>query len=243
MIQHMNLVFGAGEHAVQRHDAEKTATLQEYVERMREGQEHIYYLTGSSRSAVEDSPHMEAFRDKGLEVLILTDAVDEVWVDAVPEFEGKKLLSIAKGEAELGTEEEKEAAKAEREQQREEYAGLLEWLSERLGDEVKEVRLSSRLTVSPACVVSDTDDVTPGLRNMMRAMGQEMPESKRILEINPDHTLITGLRKAHADRPSDPSLEGMAELVHGMALLAEGGLPADPSRFTRLLAGRLERAL
>ncbi|WP_344258066.1 molecular chaperone HtpG [Streptomyces sodiiphilus] len=225
------------------HDAEKTATLQEYVERMREGQEHIYYLTGSSRSAVEDSPHMEAFRDKGLEVLILTDAVDEVWVDAVPEFEGKKLLSIAKGEAELGTEEEKEAAKAEREQQREEYAGLLEWLSERLGDEVKEVRLSSRLTVSPACVVSDTDDVTPGLRNMMRAMGQEMPESKRILEINPDHTLITGLRKAHADRPSDPSLEGMAELVHGMALLAEGGLPADPSRFTRLLAGRLERAL
>ncbi|MFP8905848.1 molecular chaperone HtpG [Streptomyces atacamensis] len=225
------------------HDAERTTTLQEYVERMKEGQEHIYYLTGPSRSAVESSPHMEAFRDKGLEVLVLTDPVDEVWVDAVPDFQGKKLLSIAKGEAELGNEEEKERAREERERQREEYAGLLEWMTERLGDEVKEVRLSSRLTVSPACVVSDADDMTPGLRSMLRAMGQEMPESKRILEINPDHPLITGLRKAHADGASAPDLDGMAELVHGMALLAEGGLPGDPARFTRLMAERLERSL
>ncbi|MDG9701399.1 molecular chaperone HtpG [Streptomyces sp. DH37] len=225
------------------HDAEGTTTLQEYVERMKEGQEHIFYLTGPSRSAVESSPHMEAFRDKGLEVLILTDPVDEVWVDAVPEFQGRTLRSIARGEAEFGTEEEKEREKAERERQREEYAGLLAWLAERLGDEVKDVRLSSRLTVSPACVVSDSGDATPGLRNMLRAMGQEMPEDKRILEINPGHPLITGLRTAHADRPSDPGLEGMAELVHGMALLAEGGLPGDPARFTRLLAERLERSL
>ncbi|GAA2453767.1 molecular chaperone HtpG [Streptomyces macrosporus] len=228
---------------VTTHDAEKPATLQEYVERMKEGQEHIFYLTGPSRAAVENSPHMEAFREKGLEVLVLTDPVDELWVDAVPEFQGRKLRSIAKGEAELGTAEEKEQAKAEREQQRQEYADLLAWLGERLGDEVKEVRLSSRLTTSPACVVSDTDDVTPGLRNMLRAMGQEMPESKRILELNPDHPLIIGLRKAHADRASDPDLAAMAEIVHGMALLAEGGRPDDPARFTRLLAERLERAL
>ncbi|MTE21638.1 molecular chaperone HtpG [Streptomyces sp. TRM43335] len=225
------------------HDPEKTATLQEYVERMKEGQEHIYYLTGPSRAAVENSPHMEGYRDKGLEVLVLTDPVDELWVDAVPDFQGKRLRSIAKGEAELGTEEEKEQAKAEREQQRQEYGDLLEWLGGRLGDEVKEVRLSSRLTTSPACVVSDTDDVTPGLRNMLRAMGQEMPESKRILELNPDHPLITGLRKAHAGRASDPELSGMAEIVYGMALLAEGGRPDDPSRFTKLLAERLERTL
>ncbi|MFP8959936.1 molecular chaperone HtpG [Streptomyces nanhaiensis] len=225
------------------HDAEKATTLQEYVERMKEGQEHIYYLTGPSRSAVESSPHMEAFRDKGLEVLVLTDPVDEVWVDAVPDFQGRKLLSIAKGEAELGTPEEKERAQEERERQREEYAGLLGWMTERLGDEVKEVRLSSRLTTSPACVVSDADDMTPGLRSMLRAMGQEMPESKRILEINPGHPLITGLRRAHAENASAPDLEGMAELVHGMALLAEGGLPGDPARFTRLMAERLERSL
>ena len=225
------------------HDAEKTATLQEYVERMKEGQEHIYYMTGPSRAAVENSPHMEAYRDKGLEVLVLTDPVDELWVDAVPDFQGKKLRSIAKGEAELGTEEEKEQAKAEREQKQQEYGDLLEWLGKQLGDEVKEVRLSSRLTTSPACVVSDTDDVTPGLRNMLRAMGQEMPESKRILELNPGHPLIAGLRKAHAADASDPGLPGMAEIVYGMALLAEGGRPDDPARFTRLLAERLERTL
>ncbi|MEE1942904.1 molecular chaperone HtpG [Streptomyces sp. TRM 70361] len=225
------------------HDAEKTTTLAEYVERMKEGQEHIYYLTGPSRAAVENSPHMEAFRDKGLEVLVLTDPVDEVWVDTVPDFQGRKLLSIAKGEAELGTEEEKEQAKAEREQQREEYAGLLAWLGERLGDEVKEVRLSARLTTSPACVVSDADDMTPALRNMLRAMGQEVPESKRILELNPGHPLIAGLRKAHAADAAAPELPDMAEIVHGLALLAEGDSPADPARFTRLLAERLERTL
>ncbi|PJE95826.1 molecular chaperone HtpG [Streptomyces carminius] len=225
------------------HDAEKTATLAEYVERMKEGQEHIYYLNGPSRAAVENSPHMEAFRDKGLEVLVLTDPVDEVWVDTVPDFQGRKLLSIAKGEAELGTEEEKEQAKAEREQQREEYAGLLTWLGERLGDEVKEVRLSARLTSSPACVVSDTDDMTPALRNMLRSMGQEVPESKRILELNPGHPLIAGLRKAHAADAADLRLPGMAEIVHGLALLAEGDSPADPARFTRLLAEHLERTL
>ncbi|GAA2411761.1 molecular chaperone HtpG [Streptomyces glaucosporus] len=225
------------------HDAEKTATLQEYVERMKEGQEHIFYMTGPSRTAVENSPHMEAYRDKGLEVLVLTDPVDELWVDAVPEFQGKKLRSIAKGEAELGTEEEKEQAKAEREQKQQEYGDLLEWLGKQLGDEVKEVRLSSRLTTSPACVVSDADDATPGLRNMLRAMGQEMPESKRILELNPGHGLIAGLRKAHAADASDPELAAMAEIVYGMALLAEGGRPDDPSRFTKLLAERLERTL
>ncbi|MGK5497183.1 molecular chaperone HtpG [Streptomyces sp. URMC 125] len=224
-------------------DAEETATLQEYVERMKEGQEHIYYMTGPSRAAVENSPHMEAYRDKGLEVLVLTDPVDELWVDAVPEFQGKKLRSIAKGEADLGTDEEKEEAKAEREQKQQEYGELLAWLGEQLGDEVKEVRLSSRLTTSPACVVSDSDDVTPGLRSMLRAMGQEMPESKRILELNPGHPLVEGMRKAHAADASAPELAGMAEIVHGMALLAEGGRLDDPSRFTRLLAERLERTL
>ncbi|MFH8345705.1 molecular chaperone HtpG [Streptomyces sp. NPDC018045] len=224
------------------HDAEQPATLQQYVERMKEGQEHIYFMTGESRTAIENSPHMEAFRDKGYEVLLLTDPVDEVWVETVPEFEGKELRSIAKGEADLAKEESEED-KAERVKRQEDFAGLLSWMTERLGEEVKEVRLSSRLTVSPACVVSDTDDVTPALRNMYRAMGQELPEAKRILELNPGHPLVEGLRKAHAERPDDADLAGTAELLHGMALLAEGGELSDPARFTKLVAERLERAL
>jgi molecular chaperone HtpG len=108
---------------------------------------------------------------------------------------------------------------------------------------VKEVRLSSRLTVSPACVVSDADDMTPALRNMLRSMGQEPPPSKRVLEVNPGHALIAGLRDAHAERAADADLAATAELLYGMALLAEGSQLSDPSRFTKLLAERLERTL
>ncbi|ONK11654.1 molecular chaperone HtpG [Streptomyces sp. MP131-18] len=225
------------------HDAERPTGLQEYIERMKEGQQHIFYMTGESRSAIERSPHMEVFRDKGLEVLLLTDPVDEVWVGSVPEYQGRELRSIAKGEPELGTEEDTEEAKADREQQREEYAALLKWMTERLGEDVKDVRLSSRLTVSPACVVSDTGDVTPALQNLYRAMGQDVPAGKRILELNAGHSLVEGLRRAHAERPSDPALPGTAELLYGMALLAEGSQINDPARFTQLLAERLERTL
>ena len=225
------------------HDAERPTTLAEYVERMKEGQRDIYYLTGESRASVENSPHMEAFRDKGYEVLILTDPVDELWVESVPGYQGKQLRSIAKGEADLSGEEENEEAKAEREKRDKEFAGLLSWMAEQLKEEVREVRLSSRLTVSPACVVSDIGDVTPALREMYRAMGQEVPAGKRILELNPGHALIRNLRTAHEQRPDDPALVELAELVHGLALLAEGGRPSDPARFTKLVASRLENSL
>ena len=225
-------------------DKERLTTLAQYVERMKDGQKHIYYMTGESRTAVENSPHLEAFQAKGLEVLILTDPVDEVWVGAVPDFDGKELRSIAQGEAELDSEEEDgEEARAEKERQRAEFAELLGWLGERLKDEIKEVRLTSRLTVSPACVVTDAGDVTPALQNLYRAMGQEVPQSKRILELNPEHALVTGLRKAHATDADDPGLSETAELLYGMALLAEGSQLADPARFAKLLADRLERTL
>ncbi|GAA4658025.1 molecular chaperone HtpG [Streptomyces youssoufiensis] len=225
------------------HDAQELTTLREYVERMKEGQQDIYFMTGESRQAIENSPHMEAFRAKGIEVLLLTDPVDEVWVQAVPEFEGKQLRSIAKGEVDLDTEEEKAEADSAREKRQEEFADLLTWMKERLGEHVKEVRLSSRLTVSPACVVSDTHDVTPALQNMYRAMGQEVPTAKRILELNPDHALVSGLNKAHAAREGDDGLAETAELIYDMALLAEGGELTDPARFVKLMADRLERAL
>ncbi|MEU2680052.1 molecular chaperone HtpG [Streptomyces sp. NPDC007107] len=228
-------------------DEEGLTTLRSYVERMKEGQEQIYYMTGESRAAMESSPHMEAFRAKGFEVLLLTDPVDEVWVQSVPEFDGKPLQSISKGEVDLDTDEEKKEVEAEREKQQQDYAGLLTWMTEQLGDTVKEVRLSSRLTVSPACIVSDTHDVTPALENMYRAMGQEVPQIKRILELNPSHALISGLKEAYAEQGDEEGarteLAETAELVHGLALLSDGGELSDPSRFSRLMADRLERTL
>jgi molecular chaperone HtpG len=225
------------------HDEDEPTTLAQYVERMKDGQDHIFYLTGESRQAIENSPHMEAFRAKGIEVLLLTDPVDEVWADTAPEFDGKQFRSVAKGEIDLGTEEEKQEADTEREKQQEEYAGLLTWMTDRLSDDVKEVRLSSRLTVSPACVVSDTHDVTPALQNIYRAMGQEIPHAKRILELNPRHPLVIGLNRTHTERPDDTGLDEMTELVHSLALLAEGGELTDPARFVKLTADRLERTL
>ncbi|MFH9489489.1 molecular chaperone HtpG [Streptomyces halstedii] len=228
-------------------DEEGLTTLRSYVERMKEGQDQIYFMTGESRAAMENSPHMEAFRAKGLEVLLLTDPVDEVWVQSVPEFDGKQLQSVAKGEVDLDSDEEKEKAEEEREKRQQEYAGLLTWMTERLGESVKEVRLSSRLTVSPACIVSDTHDVTPALENMYRAMGQEVPHIKRILELNPSHALISSLKRAHAAQDTEPGADSelaeTAELVHGLALLSDGGELSDPARFSRLMADRLERTL
>ncbi|MEV0732571.1 molecular chaperone HtpG [Polymorphospora sp. NPDC050346] len=225
------------------HDADKPTTLRQYVERMKDGQEHIYYVTGESRSVIENSPHMEAFRAKGYEVLLLTDPIDELWVESVPEFDGKRFQSIAKGQVDLDTDEEKKAAEAEREQRKEEFADLLSWMTTTLEDDVKEVRLSSRLTTSPSCVVSDEHDVTPTLEKMYRAMGQEVPRIKRILELNPSHPLVTGLRTARAEGKDEATLAQTAELLYGMALLAEGGELSDPARFIRVLSERLTTAL
>lgn len=225
------------------HDKDRPTTLAQYVERMKEGQEHIYYLTGESRQAIENSPHMEAFQARGIEVLLLTDPVDEVWVDSAPQFDGRDFRSVAKGEVDLGTEGDKEQAGTEREKQQEEYAGLLTWMAERLSEHVKEVRLSSRLTVSPACIVSDTHDVTPALENLYRAMGQEIPHPKRILELNPAHPLVAALNRGHTADPAAPELAESAELLHSLALLAEGGELPDPARFVKLMATRLERTV
>jgi molecular chaperone HtpG len=225
-------------------DPQQLTTLRGYVERMKDGQQHIYYMTGESRSTIENSPHLEAFGAKGFEVLLLTDPVDEMWVDSVREFDGKRLQSIAKGQVDLDTEEEKKNAEPEREQQKKDFAALLSFLGTALSDNVKEVRLSSRLTTSPACIVGDAQDVTPTLEKMYRAMGQEVPPIKRILELNPTHPLVTGLREAYERQPDGgDTLTEAAELLYGMALLAEGGELADPARFTRLLADRLARTL
>ncbi|AGZ42236.1 molecular chaperone HtpG [Actinoplanes friuliensis] len=215
---------------------DEPTTLAAYVERMKDGQDEIYFMTGETRAQVENSPHLEAFKAKGYEVLLLTDPVDEIWVDAVPDYDGKKLQSIARGSVDLDSEPASEEKTGE-------FAPLLTWLGETLTDEVKEVRLSTRLTTSPACLVSDSDDITPTLEKMYRAMGQEVPPVKRILELNPDHPLVSGLRTAHEQRADDPNLPETAELLYGTALLAEGGDLTDPARFAKLLADRLARTV
>jgi molecular chaperone HtpG len=215
---------------------DEPTTLAAYAERMPEGQAEIYFMTGETRSQVENSPHMEAFKAKGYEVLLLTDPVDEIWVDAVGEYEGRKLQSIARGSVDL-------AAEPASPEKSGEFAPLLTWLGETLTEEVKEVRLSTRLTTSPACLVSDKDDITPTLEKMYLAMGQDVPKVKRILELNPDHPLVTGLREAREQRADDPNLPETAELLYGTALLAEGGDLADPARFAKLLADRLSRTV
>jgi molecular chaperone HtpG len=221
------------------HDATEPTRLREYVERMKDDQQHIYYLTGESRSSIENSPHLEAFQAKGYEVLVLTDPVDEMWVDAGISFEGKEFHSVAKGQIDLESEADKEED-AEREK---EFGPLLGWMKTVLADTVKDVRLSARLTTSPACIVGDEHDITPTLEKMYRAMGQELPQVKRILEVNPKHALVTGLREAHGARPDDPDLAETAHLVHDLAVLAEGGELTDPATFVKRVAKRLENAM
>ncbi|MDD4865853.1 MAG: molecular chaperone HtpG [Mycobacterium sp.] len=224
------------------HSDEQATTLAEYVGRMKEGQERIFYATGDTRQQILNSPHLEAFKAKGYEVLLLTDPVDEVWTGTVTEFDGKPLQSVARGEVDLDSDEENKS-EAEREEQQKEFAELLAWLTETLADHVKEVRLSNRLTESPACLITDAFGITPALARLYRASGQEIPVGKRILELNPKHPLVTGLRQAHHDRADDPPVRETAELLYGTALLAEGGALEDPARFAALLADRLARTL
>lgn len=223
------------------HSEEEATTLAQYVERMKDGQTQIFYATGESRQQILKSPHLEAFKAKGYEVLLLTDPVDEVWVGTVTEFDGKPLQSIAKGEVDLSSDGEQ--SEAEREEQQKEFAGLLTWLKDTLNDHVKEVRLSTRLTDSPACLITDAFGITPALARIYRASGQDIPVGKRILELNPNHPLVTGLRQAHQDRSDDPSVAETAELLYGTALLAEGGALDDPARFAEILAHRLARTV
>lgn len=226
------------------HSEEEPTTLAGYVERMKEGQTQIFFATGDSRQQILKSPHLEAFRAKGYEVLLLTDPVDEVWVGVVNEFDGKPLQSVAKGEVDLDS--DGEGSEAEREEQQKEFADLLGWLKETLGEQVKEVRLSTRLTDSPACLITDTFGITPALARIYRATGQDVPVGKRTLELNPTHPLVIGLRQAQASADDDAkkaAVSETAELLYGTALLAEGGAPDDPARFAELLADRLTRTL
>ncbi len=224
-------------------DPAKLTGLDEVVGRMKEGQDAIYYLTGDSRPALEKAPHLEAFRKKGYEVLLLTDPVDELLVSALPEFKGKKLRSVGKGEVALGTEEERKQEEAAREEKAAVHKDLLTALRVALQDEVKEVRLSTRLTDSAAVLISDEHDLTPHLAQLLKQAGHEVPQGKRILEVNGDHALLAGLEKVYAADANDPRLADYARLLFEQALVAEGTPLPDPVAFTRRVVDLMVRAV
>ena len=226
-------------------DPEALTTLAEYVERMKEDQEEIYYLTGESRAAVESSPHLEAFRDKGYEVLYLVDPVDEFMTQALTEHDGKKLKSVGKGTVELGSEEEREKAKKELEEKKETYSDLLEFLQKTLDEYVKEVRLSTRLTTSPACLVGGDFDLSPHMERILRqteGLG-EMGPQKRILELNPSHEILAKLEQRFEKDREDPAFSDYAHLLLGYACLAEGSDLPDPGRYNKLVGELMTRGL
>jgi molecular chaperone HtpG len=215
--------------------AEPTA-LAAYVTRMKEGQPAIYYLTAVSREAAERSPHLEAFRARGYEVLFFLDPIDELWLRLRREFEGKKLTSVAQGTPDLGAEADRKKDEPAREETTERFKDLLLALRAALQDDVKDVRLSERLTASPACLVGEAGDLSPHLEELLRRSGREVPKAKRVLELNPTHPLVMRLQAFHAAHPADERLKRYAELLHGQAILAEGGTLPDPAAFSRRLA-------
>ncbi|MFZ6875636.1 molecular chaperone HtpG [Undibacterium sp. Di27W] len=206
----------------------QNVSLADYLSRAKEGQDKIYYVTAESYTTAKNSPHLEIFRKKGVEVLLLTDRVDEWMLSFLSEFEGKELASVAKGGLDLGQLED-EAEKKQHEETQTEFKDLVEKMKTALADKAKDVRVTFRLTDSPACLVADEHDLSGNLARMLKAAGQAAPESKPILEVNPDHPLVQKL-KYEVNKFDDWS-----HLLFDQALLAEGGNLSDPSAFVKRL--------
>ena len=205
---------------------DQTVSLADYLGRLKEGQDKIYYVTAETFLAAKNSPHLEVFRKKGIEVLLLSDRVDEWVVSNLTEFEGKQLVSVAKGGLDLGKLED-EAEKKEKESAADEYKDLLKKIQDALGDKVKEVRVTHRLTDSPSCLVADDHDMSAHMSRILKAAGQNAPGTKPILEINPKHPLVQKLKY------EDAKFADWVSLLFDQALLAEGGTLDDPAGFVK----------
>lgn len=238
-------------HFASSHDPEKQTTFAEYAERMKEGQQEIYYLTGETRAVVENSPHLEAFMAKGYEVMYFVDPVDEVVAQSVVEYDDKRLKSIGKGTIELGTKEERAEEEKQLKEKSEEYKTLLEALQKPLDEWVREVRLSNRLTTSPVCLVGGEHDPSPHLERMLREMQQaEMPmggmpmgPTKRILEINPEHPILVRLKEQFDKDAEFSKLGDYAGLLYGYARIAEGSQIPDAVKLHNLVGDLMTQGL
>jgi len=220
----------------------KYVSLKEYTERMAIDQKEIYYITGTSRSAVENSPHLEVFKKKDIEVLFMVEPVDEFILSGFGEYDKKKLKSITQGDIDLGTEEEKKIADEQKKEASGKYKKLITKVQDSLKDDVKEVRLSDRLTDSASCLVTDDGDMNPQMERIFAAMNQPVPETKRILELNPDHPVIETMNDLFAADKKNPKLADYSELLYDQALLTEGIAIKDPTRFARLVTDLMVQA-
>ncbi|MCK5896147.1 MAG: molecular chaperone HtpG, partial [Cocleimonas sp.] len=211
-------------------NSEQTISLESYVERMQEGQDKIFYVSAETFNAAKNSPHLEIFRKKGIEVLLLSDRVDEWMMGSFTEFDGKKLQSVAKGDLDLG-ELDSDEDKEEQKKIEDEAASIVKQLKEELGDKVDDVRVSHRLTSSPSCLILSEQDMALYMQQMMKQAGHEMPSSKPVLEINPAHPLLARMT-AETD---DDKFKEWASVLFDQALLAEGGQLEDPAGFVHKL--------
>jgi molecular chaperone HtpG len=219
-------------------------TLEDYVSRMKEGQENIYYVTADSFQAAKNSPHLEIFRKKGIEVLLLSDRIDEWLVTNLSEFDGKHLQSVAKGDLDLSKMgEESEEEKKAQEETSQDFESVLKQIKDVLGDKISEVRLSHRLTESPACLVADVYGMSLNMERIMKDAGQMMGGMgmgrKPVFEINPDHALVVRMK----DEQDDARFADLTHILFDQAILSEGGQLDDPSAFVHKLNGLLQGLL
>ncbi|WAW10484.1 molecular chaperone HtpG [Oxalobacter vibrioformis] len=204
----------------------QNVSFDDYISRMKEGQDKIYYVTAENYAAAKNSPHLEIFRKKGVEVLLMTDRVDEWMLSFLDKFEDRELVSVAKGGLDLGTLEDEEEKKHFEETQTD-YKDVVGKMKKVLENEAKDVRVTHRLTDSPSCLVVDEQDLSNNLQRMLKAAGQGAPDTKPILEINPDHPLVQSLKKEEA------RFDDWAHILFDQAMLAEGGIPADPAAYVK----------
>jgi molecular chaperone HtpG len=217
-------------------------SLKEYVARMPEAQKEIYYITGEERAALEQSPLLEAFNAKGFEVLFLTDPVHEWVVQSLHSYQEKSLKAVDRGDVDLDSEEEKKEKEKKQEEAKKEFGSLLELIKNRLESKVKEVRFSNRLTDSACCLVADDFGMNANMERIMRAMNQAVPESKRVLELNPDHPIVRVMGEMYQQSAADARLLDYADLLYDQALLTEGSPIKDPLKFTKLVSELMVKA-
>jgi molecular chaperone HtpG len=221
---------------------EKPTDLKSYVERMNSEQKEIFYLTGSDLMSLEKSPLLEGFKKKGYEVLFFNDPIDEFIVDHIREYDGKTLKAIDKGSLDLDTEEEKKETEEQIKEADKKFKGLKDLIQSNLDSDLKEVRFTNRLTDSPCCLVSDESAMNPQMERIMRAMNQEVPESKRIMELNPAHPLVEKMNLIFAENKEKETLNDYVELLYNQALLAEGSGIKDPVKFSKLVSELMLKA-
>jgi len=206
-------------------------TLVDYIDRMKPDQQEIFYITAASYDDAMRSPYLEAFAKKDIEVLIMRDEIDPIIMEDLAEFKGKKLKSITRGDIVLDKEEEKQRLEADKK-----FSKLLDLIKEQLKDDIKDVRFSSRLVDSPCCLVIDENQMDPSMARIFKAMGQEIPESKRILEINPHHPVIEAMQKVFENDAHDETLKENINLLYDQALLLAGEKPKNPTAFAKAVA-------